>query len=666
MRIPTFDRSLFAPSPFYRCTSRLGRRRTFNDAAKVYSEAIEQSPADYLLYYKRATAYLSLSRHSAALDDFDKVLSLTSNSFDNAHLMKARIYAKEGEFALVRSSLGSYTSSLSSQGRPADPVATELLESVNEAEKLLEKARKEKKAQLWTACAESCSSIIRGTASHSIEVRVMRAECQLAAGDIEGSVGDLTRLAVLLPPSASMDLQVRIWPLAPIKSCLHFDPDSKLCLPLHRLAKALEKSFAKLEEALQKEDWRGAVNLMTESGKGKEKDLWGRYEQAMKDHTSREQLLGKEHAGESSSKHKEPPVPLPDPFTHSPRRQILLRALCKSYTAIGTASALRNADQWCAKLLTMDGCSEDADALVGRAEFLLAGEDDTSAAGSTGGEGNWDEGIRLLEKAFEASGRSDRDIHAKLNAAKKKVKQRRRKDYYKVLGVDRDADEKTIKKAFRRAAKTAHPDKGGSEAKMAAVNEAYEVLLDPELRARFDAGDDPNDPSGGHPGGFQYSQGGNPFAHFFQQSGGGFPGGGAFGGPGQGGFKFQWGVESKQNMKINILSSLVAGAAVLSLTAHGVQGQGNNVNWTQWVNADCTGAIASTGTCSGDENCGCELVVGSGISTATVGKCEGSLFINLSCEISDGATDLQGNTGCFSLEVIPDGSTISFACGPNF
>lgn len=382
--------------------------------------------------------------------------------------MKARIYAKEGEFALVRSSLGSYTSSLSSQGRPADPVATELLESVNEAEKLLEKARKEKKAQLWTACAESCSSIIRGTASHSIEVRVMRAECQLAAGDIEGSVGDLTRLAVLLPPSASMDLQVRIWrlsyfllpptrgddgstsaaALAPIKSCLHFDPDSKLCLPLHRLAKALEKSFAKLEEALQKEDWRGAVNLMTESGKGKEKDLWGRYEQAMKDHTSREQLLGKEHAGESSSKHKEPPVPLPDPFTHSPRRQILLRALCKSYTAIGTASALRNADQWCAKLLTMDGCSEDADALVGRAEFLLAGEDDTSAAGSTGGEANWDEGIRLLEKAFEASGRSDRDIHAKLNAAKKKVKQRRRKDYYKVLGVDRDADEKTIKKAL--------------------------------------------------------------------------------------------------------------------------------------------------------------------------------------------------------------------------
>ena len=57
---------------------------------------------------------------------------------------------------------------------------------------------------------------------------------------------------------------------------------------------------------------------------------------------------------------------------------------------------------------------------------------------------------------------------------------------------------------------------------MAAVNEAYEVLLNPELRQRFDNGDDPNDPmaqQGGQPfqgGGFP---GGNPFAHFFQGGG---------------------------------------------------------------------------------------------------------------------------------------------------
>ena len=72
----------------------------------------------------------------------------------------------------------------------------------------------------------------------------------------------------------------------------------------------------------------------------------------------------------------------------------------------------------------------------------------------------------------------------------------------------------------------AHPDKGGSEEQMAAVNEAYEVLSNPELRARFDNGDDPMDPmaqQGGHP--FQQGAGfgGNPFQQFFG-GGGGFHG----------------------------------------------------------------------------------------------------------------------------------------------
>jgi DnaJ-class molecular chaperone len=65
---------------------------------------------------------------------------------------------------------------------------------------------------------------------------------------------------------------------------------------------------------------------------------------------------------------------------------------------------------------------------------------------------------------------------------------------------------------------------------MATLNEAYEVLSSPELRARFDAGDDPNDPmsqQGGHPFASGFG-GGHPFASFFQQTGGGqggFPGG---------------------------------------------------------------------------------------------------------------------------------------------
>ena len=69
---------------------------------------------------------------------------------------------------------------------------------------------------------------------------------------------------------------------------------------------------------------------------------------------------------------------------------------------------------------------------------------------------------------------------------------------------------------------------------MASVNEAYEVLSKPELRQRFDNGDDPNDPAaqqGGHPFQGGGSAGGHPFSQFFQ-------GGGHHGGDG---FKFTYG-----------------------------------------------------------------------------------------------------------------------------
>jgi len=81
---------------------------------------------------------------------------------------------------------------------------------------------------------------------------------------------------------------------------------------------------------------------------------------------------------------------------------------------------------------------------------------------------------------------------------------------------------------------------------MAAVNEAYELLSNPELRARFDNGEDPNDPmaqQGGHAyyggsGGNPFGGSGHPFAQFFQQSGGGFQG---FQGHPGGGFQFHFG-----------------------------------------------------------------------------------------------------------------------------
>lgn len=64
------------------------------------------------------------------------------------------------------------------------------------------------------------------------------------------------------------------------------------------------------------------------------------------------------------------------------------------------------------------------------------------------------------------------------------------KDYYQTLGVGKNADEKEIKKAYRKLARQYHPDKNpddaAAEEKFKEVNEAYEVLSDPEKRQKYD------------------------------------------------------------------------------------------------------------------------------------------------------------------------------------
>jgi molecular chaperone DnaJ len=62
-----------------------------------------------------------------------------------------------------------------------------------------------------------------------------------------------------------------------------------------------------------------------------------------------------------------------------------------------------------------------------------------------------------------------------------------KRDYYEVLGVNKDASADEVKKAFRRLAVQHHPDKeGGDESKFKEINEAYEVLKDTEKRKRYD------------------------------------------------------------------------------------------------------------------------------------------------------------------------------------
>ena len=125
------------------------------------------------------------------------------------------------------------------------------------------------------------------------------------------------------------------------------------------------------------------------------------------------------------------------------------------------------------------------------------------------------------------------------------------KDYYTVLGVSRDASDTDIKKAFRNLARKYHPDvakdKKAAEAKFKEINEAHEVLSDPEKRRKYDElganwqGGDFQPPPGAQfrrwtagGGGMpdqEFHFGGTGFSDFFEQF---FGGGGGVRNPGPG------------------------------------------------------------------------------------------------------------------------------------
>ncbi|CAD6580379.1 MAG: hypothetical protein TREMPRED_002722 [Tremellales sp. Tagirdzhanova-0007] len=388
--------------------NRLLSEGSYVEAARAYGEAIVLEPDAYVNYYKRATAYLSLGRQSAALDDFDSILRLNP-SFAQAHFQKSKILAKEGEFDKARSELKSFGKSKS------DPEAIELTDAITVASAASTSAHKAAKSKNWVGCVEQSTKALE-VAPNSAGLRELRVECCTEMGDVEAVYGDIS-------------------------------------------------------------SWRPALKLLDG-----EDGLLARFDLS----------LDEASVAQDGLIYLSPQF---SPRTKSRSRLELFALACKAAVnanELGKHKGMR----WCEETLIMD--ENNIDALVGRGERLLKEE-------------KWEEAVRVLERAFENGGRSSQDA---------------------AEGAETVED---LEAEGLLQAKTAHPDVGGSEAKMAALNEAYEVLSDPgefltgtspaykaELRTRYDNGEDPNDP--------QQGQQQNPFAHhgggmpfqFFQQ---GFPGG---------------------------------------------------------------------------------------------------------------------------------------------
>jgi len=467
-----------------------------NDALVYYDAAIARDPNNYLTLFKRATTYLSLGRTSQATEDFEKVLTIKPG-FEGAHAQLGRIKARGGDWDGAKKQY--------LLARKDEDLAT--LEVAKGAALLAETAAKQAK---WEECANQVGEAIL-VASRSLPLRELRARCNFESGHAVRGIADLQHVLQMRPGDTAPHVRISAITfyglgdlqegMAAIRKCLHSDPDSKVCKKLLKQEKSVEKAFQRVSKALEKNQPTTAARQLVPTGE--------------------DQGLIKEVRDQVRVLREDGTIP---PAVDDVLVARLVAMACQAYYE----SNSKKAKEYCAESLTLDENSFYG--LLHQAKVQLDAEE-------------FEASINTVKKAQENAPESKRGLADQLlHDAEVALKRSKTKDYYKVLGVARDADERQIKSAYRKLSKQHHPDKAAkqgltkedAEKKMASINEAYEVISDPELRARFDRGDDPNSHEqqgfnqghpfgGGHP--FMFQQGGGQFQF---RSGGGFPHGFGF------------------------------------------------------------------------------------------------------------------------------------------
>jgi curved DNA-binding protein len=218
------------------------------------------------------------------------------------------------------------------------------------------------------------------------------------------------------------------------------------------------------------------------------------------------------------------------------------------------------------------------------------------------------------------------------------------KDYYKILGVSRDAKPDQIKAAYRKLARKYHPDvskESDAEARFKEVNEANEVLKDPEKRAQYDAlgsGWHAGDPFRPPPGGARPGAGGNyqfseeeaaQFSDFFSSLFGGLGGGrgsrsSGFGGPGMHADPFAGrGRDQNARLRITIEEAYRGGTRQLRLETPEIDANGQVKMRARTLNVRIPAGVTE----------GQQIrLAGQGSPSSAAGSAAGDLFLDVEFE----------------------------------
>lgn len=432
------------------------------EALSHFHSAIDADSSNYLSYFRRATVYLAMGRAKQALPDLQQVLKMKPD-FLMARVQRGTVHLKMGSLDEAHIDF--------EEVLRRDPHHEEAMRMYSVVERVREDLRQAETSFQYgdTSTELALVSSVLEACPWSVKLRERRAELHLQLDDTISAVSDLRSAAKLQPDSRALLLRIAL--LLYSRGDVHESLNSiRECLKLDQDDKDCHKHYTKVKKIVKVYD-KATASF-------DEKD----YDTCI---ANGNRILEFEKS-ESAVRFRG------------------LERVCTCQSVLGTSAAIDS----CSQALAIE---PDARLYCERADAYL--NDDM-----------FDEAIRDYQQALEID-ENFRRAKDGVSRAQKLRKQRGQRDYYKILGVKKNADKREITKAYRTLARKWHPDnyvsesdevKKKAEKKFIDIAAAKEVLTDPEMRKKFDDGVDPLDPES------EAGRGFNPFQHGFH----GFPGGG--------------------------------------------------------------------------------------------------------------------------------------------
>jgi tetratricopeptide (TPR) repeat protein len=461
----------------------------FRDALALYGRLIDAEPAKAANWYKRASVNIRLKKYKRAMPDLDQALAL-DETYEKGLLYRGKAGVLLGECDAALTDL-----TMLMKSHPKNKKGTALMDLARKCAQQMPAVRRALDSPTYDNCrmggVMGAFDVLVGIATHSHTILLGQARCHLALGMYQDVVIgtrailnlDRQNLDVLLLRGLGFEgMRSFDHALSHYKEGLRSDPEHKAIKKQYKALKKLTRRMSSADE-------------LREGGKFSEaaEDYW---------------TVINDLAPQNKGVHE-------DMYFH----------LCECYLKLHEGEK------------AVDACTKAYDINPQREELLLRRAQANIEAEL------FQAAINDYNKILEHSRNHHEARQGKANA-ENLLKMSLRKNYYKILGVDKRADARAIKKAYRKLTLKYHPDKNqGSKGEFTPeeaedlfkdLGEAYEVLGDEEKKKIYDSGGDPFDKNqnGGQRGGNPFGNGFNPFGGQQQQQ---------RGGQGGGNFKFNYG-----------------------------------------------------------------------------------------------------------------------------